>query len=217
MNSLPHEPRPPANTRQFSLRALLLVMAIIGLILATYRWDWVETHRTQTEYALYELSTTFRREWGGKMQRHGPERLSINGKLQHIRWFELDELRVRESIGANGRIVEVAHYDRNVLSGHYASGDGQAWIYEGQFKNGQPDGSWKMLFDRRLSWRSQSGTCANIHEFTGCTPMPAEPIQLLASWKIGQRQGTWTMEEWPAARNLDLANAARRSSAHRRV
>ena len=47
------------NRRQFSLRTLLLLMAIVAVGVAVFRWPWVET----TVEDLETTSTTYRRAW----------------------------------------------------------------------------------------------------------------------------------------------------------
>ena len=84
---------------QFSLRALLLLMAIVGAAIVVYRWPWTET---EVEYSGTRV-TTFRRGWNGKAVRHGERRHTDSHQIVDEEWYEQGLKRAKFCPPANLR------------------------------------------------------------------------------------------------------------------
>src|SRR5690349_21236113 len=102
-------PRRPWFRLQFSLRAVLVLMALVGIGLVIYRWPWervlnfpldkAEGFAIPLDSGLFHgalgpapdfreekaiparVVTTFRRDWRGKPIAHGPHRYYVAGVL----------------------------------------------------------------------------------------------------------------------------------------
>src|SRR5687768_12125711 len=112
---------------QFSLRAILVLMALVGVALTIYRWPWVETKEIDDPVdGRVTQSTTYRRGWRGKTNKYGLRTSIFRGpsrsqrghtKLRYEEWFSDDELRWWAIYDAQGELLAKHHYRNEKLNG----------------------------------------------------------------------------------------------------
>ena len=125
-------PRP-----QFSLRALLILMAVVGAAIVVYRWPWTETKVVSSE----TITTQYRRGWTGKALKHGVQRTTSSSPIVQEDWYEDDELRRKRSV--QGDIV----YNDQSFRGGQLDGPyfdlGSTSTTRGSYRLGKKDGAWQ--------------------------------------------------------------------------
>lgn len=125
---------------QFSLRALLLLMALGGAAMVSYRWPWKETQVSGDEM----ISTEYRRGWNGKPVKHG---LQVTRSLRDSdfttqKWFVDDELL--RSLEKGVEFTD-AYYRDQKLHGPY-SRKSEKYSTHGQHRAGKKVGRWKTIY-----------------------------------------------------------------------
>ncbi len=138
---------------QFSLRGLLLLMAIVGAALAFYRWPWKETKVNGVE----TIATEYRRNWNGKAVKHGVQvkTTTLNPVSSTQAWYSDDELRRRCSL-LNGVVVNDTYYRDGKAHGPYLAIHGSR-VVRGQYHQGKKVGSWQQSHRQVLQnqkWRN---------------------------------------------------------------
>jgi len=120
-------PRP-----RFSLRAFLLTFTAFAIGFPMwYRWPYEEVEsRGKTNSSLEAVVTTWQRQWGGMRQKHGEERLTIDGVA-----YETTTYRNGHKHGPYRRYFLIA----NTANGIVYRGE---LCHVGQFFDDKPDGVW---------------------------------------------------------------------------
>lgn len=141
---------------QFSLRMILLMMALVGVALTIYRWPWVESdfayqtigdeisgEKARNEF---ERRITYHRDWRGRAVKHGVEQSLLNGKVWHEAHYYDGELNGRRRVwnGRGGLAIE-AHYLDGLLHGAFRCGNGEQWQFEGQYAGDKMHGEWRII------------------------------------------------------------------------
>lgn len=142
---------------QFSLRAMLLLMGIVGVALAVFRWPWQETRFSDAK----SITTEYRRGWNGKAVKHGVqvETTTSNRALSTQAWYSDDELQRRCSL-LNGTVVEDAYYRDGKAHGPYKSIRPRGNV-RGQYLQGKKIGRWHE--ERRQVLRSDEWQNDQLH------------------------------------------------------
>jgi hypothetical protein len=158
---------------QFSLRALLVAMALVGVAIVVYRWPWtvvVETKELRT-------STQYHRSWDRSPVKHGLQaEQPVRGETVH-RWFHEGELRKEQRFQAG-----VLRFERNSRGGKlqgpwWAEADGRR--VEGGYEQDLEHGTWIYTLDDeirekrfhqgklhgRREWRTRSGRVLQSAEY----------------------------------------------------
>jgi hypothetical protein len=87
---------------QFSLRALLLLVTLVGLGLTYYRWPWEETGVLSDQETK---TTTYRRAWNGRRVKHGRQFIvGKNQRLVHEVVYHDDERRFDRQYHPSGEL-----------------------------------------------------------------------------------------------------------------
>ena len=81
-------PKPRILRLQFSLRGLLILMAVLGVALVIFRWPWEVTSTQGTR----TFRTPYHRGWNGKPLKHGLERVE-DGKFTGNVWYDEGDRR----------------------------------------------------------------------------------------------------------------------------
>jgi hypothetical protein len=190
---------------QFSLRALLLVMAVAGGALAIYRWPWEEAiERTyqipvpnsEAKQTVTEIvqRVTYHRDWRGRPVKHGRTLLfSDNVLYQEEHYYEGILHGLKRAINRAGQTTEEKHYRDGKLHGPYRSGDGTTWIWHGTFVNNQWHGEWSGLckpnsYPQPFTLRIAGDGSAQF-PWQHFSP---NPLAVQSNWRHGVRHGSWT-------------------------
>jgi len=121
---------------QFSLRALLVAMALVGVGIVVYRWPWtVEANGTRAR-----TTTQLHRAWNGKPVRHGMEveQTHYGEHLTWKRWFQEGQL-LKESCFKEGVLLAEKQFRNGKQHGPYWGQDGD-WRVEGECYQDQEHG-----------------------------------------------------------------------------
>jgi hypothetical protein len=120
---------------QFSLRGLLLSMAVVGLGLVWFRWPWVEREIFTDPLGYSEVRTqSFRRDWNGRRIKHG---LSKFGRYEE---FYVDGVLVWEArYSGTGELQYKQHFANGKPHGPFVD---RTTGVKGQYRNGQKEGRW---------------------------------------------------------------------------
>lgn len=218
---------------QFSLRALLAFMFIMGLAITIYRWPWEETRpRTirsgglwgrqwwqppgedhfdpSVDYGVTE-TTTYRRGWNGVPLRDGLQRIYVRGRLVEERPYRNGALSgTNRCFDWSGRLTCETDYRNGKLEGPFRVGDGNTWVQTGNFSLGLEQGVWETIEERsgRYPPMYLDGALderdVRYGEPHGGLEMPDDPIVCRSEWQQGKRHGNW---EW-RTRNGKLLNRA---------
>jgi hypothetical protein len=88
---------------QFSLRALLLLMAVVGAGIVVYRWPWTETN----DQADVKVETTYHRGWNGKPVEHGLAVMTYPDRpdFRVEKWYDEGDLRRKRAISRGGFLL----------------------------------------------------------------------------------------------------------------
>lgn len=88
---------------QFSLRMLLLLMALVAISLAIFRWPW----ETSVVEADLTYTMRFHRGWNGKPLRHGLQSVAKTPSRQRVREaiYEDEVLRRERTFDARGELA----------------------------------------------------------------------------------------------------------------
>lgn len=122
---------------QFSIRALLLLMAVVGAGIVIYRWPWTVTAETP----MVTTTTQYRRGWNGKAVKHGRQTKVYFDNLSVETWFDEGEVRRERTDYANGMFI-----DKSVRAGE---DDGPfltsnlGVTVRGQYRGGVQVGTWR--------------------------------------------------------------------------
>lgn len=98
---------------QFSLRMLLIFMAVVGVGLTVYRWPWEVSSANPHPLRRQTRTVTYRRGWTGKRLKHGSERIVDDAtKLLTYEAFHFDdELRREWKFEPPGQLkTEIRYY-----------------------------------------------------------------------------------------------------------
>lgn len=218
----------PAKRRfrwQVSLRMLLILMALVGVSLAIYRWPWEETkqHQIGTEIfqgdiADYVTRSTYHRNWRGAPVLHGPKLIQRNKQVRIESNYYDGELHGPRRVNDHrGRMLWEAHYRNGHLHGPFRAGNGEHWYWSGHYWNDQPHGQWEFITYRptpQVARPPQGSDLRKSYLFF------AENAAIIArrkdkdedrlflrekqSWHRGQRHGVWKWESLAG----ELVNAA---------
>lgn len=219
MTESPASASPRRFRLQLSLRTLLVLMALVGVGLAVFRWPWVETTtqevrdkltidpRTSNVHYRFELRTTYRRDWRGQPVKNGPAQIWRDGQLWHDAHFYEGELNgLRRVYNQSGQLIMEGNYRGGLLQGSFRAGDGTAWLWEGNYENDTMQGRWRgtisrrsMISDERSNYSQQPPRFSNTFFFPDGSAiedwdpisLPKDPIVVESEWKAGQRQGKW--------------------------
>ena len=127
----------PTIKLQFSLRYLLLAMALLSLVLVVYRWPWtVEVG----DNPLSRTTTQYRRGWYGVPVKDGPEVERLRD-LTWERWFDAGDLR-SERLLEHGVAILERRFRGGKLHGPYW-GTGSQSRAEGEYHQDLQHGNWK--------------------------------------------------------------------------
>lgn len=133
--------RPPEGgtpTRlQFSIRALLVLMAVVGAGIVVYRWPWTVTADTP----MVTTTTQYRRGWNGKAVKHGRETKVYFDNLYVQTWFEEGELRRERTEYGDGMIIDKS-VQGGVDDGPYLVSNLGVTV-SGQYRQGKQVGTWR--------------------------------------------------------------------------
>ncbi|WP_254511779.1 hypothetical protein [Anatilimnocola floriformis] len=118
---------------QFGLRALLLLMTVVGIGLTIYRWPWEE--------GGLGFSSHYHRGWNGKPVKHGWETRGYSKKTHLVeRFFDEGEERL-ERAWMNDQVVIENRYLNRKRHGPFLNIDKKRRI-EGSFQQGENHGKW---------------------------------------------------------------------------
>lgn len=132
---------------QFSLRAILLLMGIVGVALAVWRWPWQEESKQHPKLeaapeclamhnSIARTRMQYRRGWWGEQLRYGvAESFDWEGRIvARQTWYD-DALHGPEIwYDLAGRPIVEQNRRNNVRSGPFRYGDGFRWKMSGQFE-----------------------------------------------------------------------------------
>src|SRR6478735_5815076 len=103
---------------QFSLRALLLIMAVVCVALTVYRWPWVEITQQSPDpipgndpfgdvsSPRTQYLTTYRRDWRGRPVKHGLSQYRYNDVLVDESHYYDGELHgTQQSFDEEGKLT----------------------------------------------------------------------------------------------------------------
>lgn len=121
---------------QFSIRALLLFMAVVGAALVVYRWPWSVTAETPT----VTTTTQYRRGWNGKAVKHGRETKVFFDNIYIENWYDDGELRRERTVYADGMIIDKSV--RNGVEDGPIFMQGAGVTTRGQHRQGKKEGIW---------------------------------------------------------------------------
>lgn len=122
---------------QFSIRALLLLMAIVGVAIVVYRWPWTVTGETP----MVTTTTQYRRGWNGQAVKHGRETKSFFDNLHVESWFDEGELRRERTEYGDGMILDKSVRD-GVDDGPFLTSNLGVTV-RGQYRRGVQVGTWR--------------------------------------------------------------------------
>lgn len=157
---------------QFSLRMLLLLMAVVGVGLTIFRWPWVDVEQHfETVINLYstdpfdglpsrdmqaarppvpqqklvwEKRTSYRRNWWGDAVKHGPAEFWIDGKLRREYQYYENQLQGRLRVfDTNGDVTMEESLRGGLLHGPFRCGNGLTWHWQGNYEHGFWHGRWR--------------------------------------------------------------------------
>lgn len=125
---------------QFSLRAMLLLTALVGVAVVVYRWPWKEMNVSGFE----TITTEYRRGWNGKPVKNG---LQITESLPYSdfktkRWYVDDELR-RELV-TRLETTDAYYHDQKLHGPYFLRSE--KYSTRGQHLAGEKDGRWKTTY-----------------------------------------------------------------------
>ena len=150
---------------QFSIRALLLLMTVVGVGFVVYRWPWTVTKETP----LVTTTTQYRRGWNGKALKHGRETIAYFDGIYVESWYDDGELRRERTVHGDGMII-----DKTVRNGVE---DGPIFMQDagrttrGHYRQGKKEGVWLRdrievvitdtyrngKLDGRITWNTPEG------------------------------------------------------------
>jgi hypothetical protein len=165
----------------------------------------VETHKAphieNYRGSDYEHRTTYRRDARLKAVKNGPERhFGRDGQLWHEANFYEGQLHGPRMLNDAKLSVRLEGMYRNgVAHGPFRGGDGETWIWQGEFAAGEYHGTWTVLHPRqRARWLPPSfeDYCLSDGSPKGLPDhqeiVLRDPVRLTANWQHGRRQGAWT-------------------------
>jgi hypothetical protein len=167
-------PKPRVSRMQFSLRGLLILMAVVSVALVAYRWPW----EVFTQKGDRKFRTQYRRAWNGRPVKSGLERVE-DGILAWNVWYDEVDRR-REQFFVNGKLNSEENYLQGKLDGpiRHVDVNGPGRV-EGQFRAGQKVGVWKRVTEHgeareqwqanqrqgEWTWKSSQGKLLQSAEF----------------------------------------------------
>ena len=122
---------------QFSIRALLLLMAVVGVAIVVYRWPWTVT----AESPMVTTTTQYRRGWHGRKLKHGLETRVYFDNLCVECWFDDGELRRERTVFGDGMIIDKSVRDGVEEGPFFMSQRGEKT--RGQYHLGKKVGTWQ--------------------------------------------------------------------------
>lgn len=122
---------------QFSIRALLLLMTVVGAALVIYRWPWT----VNSGNVLVTITTQYRRGWNGKALKHGLETKYFHDGIYVESWYHDGELRRERTTYGDQSVIDRTLRD-NVEDGPYFATHAGGSL-RGQFRQGTKIGVWQ--------------------------------------------------------------------------
>jgi antitoxin component YwqK of YwqJK toxin-antitoxin module len=200
---------------QVSLRVLLLLMAVIGVSLAVYRWPWEETKQHQIgkeffngDIADYVTTSTWHRNWRGTPVLHGAKLIQRNKQLRvESNYYDGELHGPRRVYDHRGRLLWEAHYRNGRLHGKFRAGNGEHWYWSGEYWADEPHGIWEFITYRPTVQIVQPPRPSDFQKsyffFAENAAIIARRkeqdvernfIRQKQSWQRGQRHGEWKWE-----------------------
>jgi hypothetical protein len=122
---------------RYSLRGMLLSMALIGVGLVVFRWPWVEREVFTDPLGHSETRLqTYRRDWKGQPIKHGIS------KFANSEQFFADGVLIWEAqYSPEGKLRFKHHYQNGQLHGPYYAQEGEI---QGEYRRGLKEGKWRV-------------------------------------------------------------------------
>lgn len=157
---------------QFSLRALLVLMALVGVGIVVYRRPWT----VEVEDKESRTTSQYRRAWNGKPVKHGVEIKQFFGGFTWHHWFEEGQL-LKEQGFRSGALICESHWRNGKMHGPFWSKGDEERV--GDYDQGELHGKWTVTSSDeirheeyhhgkvhgRQEWRTRAGRVLQTAEF----------------------------------------------------
>jgi YD repeat-containing protein len=195
-------PGPPSRRSwlQFSLRGVLVVMAIVGAVLAIWAWPW-EEEWSKTKFGsngedVTRMVVTYRRDLFWKKRLKGPFRgYDDEGRKRAEGYLEEDGARYSRTYDAEGRPTKEMHREQGLWVTKEFDAFGRLTKEHRIDRQNQRQGKYYHLSNDGEEVTGMFADDQMAGEWTAKFPSRSTPGALsVRHWRDGKRHGIWS---WP--------------------